>query len=357
MLTSESHAGRKLLVVIKQFVLCLALMMLCCSCSSGRQKLFKELDHPVFWPEPPEKPRVKYIGQLANEDDLKKEVLFAEGFRRIIFGRKDIGVLASPRGLVLDNQERLFIADSSGAVVHMMDLDTREYRQFSELSDEEKLLSPIGLATVDDDIYVSDSVLKKICVFDKQGKCKYSFGSDILQRPSGIAYSPAKQRLYVADTKRHVVDVFDKLGNHLTVLGDRGTGEGFFNFPTYLWIDKEDKLYVTDTLNYRIQVFSSDGKFLMNLGRHGNRPGYFAHPCGLATDSFGNIYVADKQFENFQIFNSQGQTLMAIGGEGDGPGQFWLPAGIFIDGNNRIFVADSFNKRIQIFQLLEGQLP
>lgn len=357
MLTSESHTDKKLLVMIKQFVLCLTLMILCCGCGSERQRLFGELEHPVFWPEPPEKPRIKYLGQLATEDDLKREVSFAESFGQVIFGHEDIGILTSPRGLALDNQNRLFIADSSGSVVHMMDLETRKYRQFSELAGKEKLLSPIGLAVVDDDIYVSDSILGKICVFDAQGDYKFSFGSDILQRPSGIAYNRAQQRLYVADTKRHIIDVFDKQGHHLTEIGSRGSGQGRFNFPTYLWVDKEGKLYVSDTLNYRIQIFTPDGKFLMTLGKHGNRPGYFAHPCGLATDSFGNIYVADKQFENFQIFNHKGQILMAVGGEGHGPGQFWLPAGIFIDSNNRIFVADSFNKRIQIFQLLEGQMP
>lgn len=356
MITSIRYINRKMPAVIKHLVLSLTLIIVCCGCGSGRGRLFDELDQPVVWPESPEKARIKYIGQLSTEDDLKREVSPMAAFRQLIFGRKNIGVLSSPRGLALDNEKKLFIADSSGAVVHMMDLETREYTQFSGLGGKEKLLSPIDLAIVKNDIYVSDSILKKICVFDKQGNYKFSFGSDILQRPSGIAYSHAKQRLYVADTKRHVVDVFDGLGNHLIVLGSRGSGNGNFNFPTYLWIDKDDKLYITDTLNYRIQVFTSDDKFLMNLGRHGNRPGYFAHPCGLATDSFGNIYVADKQFENFQIFNSKGQILMAIGGEGSGPGQFWLPAGIFIDDSNRIFVSDSFNKRIQVFQLLEGKM-
>jgi len=357
MLTSKNHPDRRLVVAIRQIVLCLTLMALCCGCGSGRGILFEQLDTPVFWPAPPEQARIKYLGQLSTEEDLKREVSSIESFGRLIFGRQNIGVLTSPRGLVLDNQQRLFVADSSGAVVHMMDLKKRRYRQFFELAGQEKLLSPIGLAIVNDDIYVSDSILGKICVFDTQGNYKFSFGSDILQRPSGIAYSYTQQRLYVSDTKRHVVDVFDIQGRYLNELGNRGTGQGQFNFPTYLWLDKDDKLYVSDTLNYRIQVFTPDGKFLMMLGRHGNRPGYFAHPCGLATDSFGNIYVTDKQFENVQIFSSQGQILMAFGGEGHGPGQFWLPTGIFVDGDNRIFVADSFNKRIQVFQLLEGEMP
>jgi DNA-binding beta-propeller fold protein YncE len=357
MLTFSGYTDRKPPVAIMQLVLFLALMSLCCSCGSKRGILFGELGQPVFWPGPPEQPRIQYLGQLATEEDLKREVSFTESFGQLIFGAKDVGVLASPRGLALDDQQRLFIADSSGSVVHMMDLETRKYQQFSQLAGEERLLSPIGLAIVENDIYVSDSILGKICVFSRQGDYKFSFGSDILQRPAGIAYSYPQEKLYVADTKRHIINVFDRQGDYLTEFGSRGTGRGQFNFPTYLWVDKEGKLYISDTLNYRVQVLTPDGEVLLILGRHGNRPGYFAHPCGVAADSFGNIYVGDKQFENIQIFNSQGQILMAVGGEGHGPGQFWLPAAIFIDDNNRIFVADSFNKRIQVFQLLESEMP
>jgi DNA-binding beta-propeller fold protein YncE len=357
MLILAGDTDRKIPVAIMQLVLCLGLIFQCCGCGSERGELFSSIAPAVFWPAPPEPPRIKYIGQLTTEEDLKREVSFTESFGQLIFGHKEVGILASPRGLALDDQERLFIADSSGSVIHMMDLTTRKYKQFSQLASEEKLLSPIGLAIVENDVYVSDSILGKICVFSPSGEFKFSFGSDILQRPSGIAYSYPDEKLYVADTKRHVIDVFDRQGRHLDTFGSRGAGQGLFNFPTYLWVDKEGKLYVSDTLNYRVQVLASDGRFLMMFGRHGNRPGYFAHPCGIATDSYGNIYVGDKQFENIQIFNSQGQILMAVGGEGHGPGQFWLPAAIFIDNDNRIYVADSFNKRVQVFQLLETEMP
>ncbi len=357
MLTSVSSTNRKPPVAIKISILCLALIMICCGCGSKRGTLFPPLDQAIVWPELPELPRIEYLGQLTSEDDLKRKVSFVEGLGRALFGREDVGVLINPYGLALDNKERLFIADTSGAVVHIMDFKTRSYRQFFELDKGERLLWPVALVIAGDDIYVSDSVLRKICVFDRQGRYKFSFGSDILQRPSGIAYSRTSDKLYVADTKRHLVTIFDRQGKFLGELGSRGSGRGYFNFPTHLWVDKVGKLYVSDTLNYRIQVFTSDGEFLLAFGQQGDRPGYFAHPCGLATDSFGNIYVVDRKFENIQIFSSQGQILMALGGEGHGPGQFWLPAGIFIDDNDRIFVADPFNKRIQVLQLLEGGMP
>jgi DNA-binding beta-propeller fold protein YncE len=355
MLLSAKSSNLKKPLSVCGLVFYLAVTMFNCGCGSQRGELFVELDRPVLWPPPPEQPRIKHLGLLSSEADLKKEVSGLEAFGQLVFGKDQIGVLNSPRGVILDENERLFIADASGAVIHMMDLRTREYRQFSKLGGELKLLSPIDLTIVNNNIYVSDSILGRICVFDLEGNYKFSFGSDMLRRPAGIAYSTKQQKIYVADTIRHVIDVFDIEGRLLQEIGGRGSGRGYFNFPTYLWIDKADKLYVSDTLNYRIQVFAPDGEVLLTFGQHGNRPGYFAHPCGLATDNSGNIYVSDKQFENIQIFNSQGQILMAVGGEGRGPGQFWLPSGIFIDKKNRIFVADSFNKRIQVLQLLEAQ--
>jgi DNA-binding beta-propeller fold protein YncE len=332
-------------------------MMVATGCSTGRGELYPELDEPLYWPQPPEKARIKYLGQFSTEDDLKREVSSIEALGRLVFGRKEIGVFARPHAVILDDQGKLYIADSSGSVVHIMDLKTRKYIQFYKLNENQRLMSPIGLAVTDEKIFVADSILAKICAFDKQGNYVYSFGTDILQRPSGMAYSQRQQKLYVADTKLHNVTIFDLRGHHLGQLGKQGTEQQQFNYPTHLWVDKEDKLYVSDTLNYQVKIFSPEEKYLLSVGRHGDRPGYFAHPSGLATDSLGNIYVGDKQFENIQIFNSRGEVLMAFGCEGNAPGEFWLPAGIFIDNENRIYVADSFNRRIQVFQLLKGQVP
>ena len=335
----------------------LIVISFCSGCGSNRGVLFPELEKPIFWPEAPEKSRIKYVGQLSAESDLKREVSSMKALGRLIFGRENIGVFSRPHGLMLDEQDRLYIADSTGGVVHMMDMANRKYLQFFELEEDKRLMSPIGIVEANDNLYTADSILSEICVFDRNGIYKFSFGSDVLQRPSGIAYSPRQKKLYVADAKQHAVNMFDTEGKYLGKFGGQENVPEKFHFPTQLWVDGEDKLYVCDTLNYQVRVFGSEGQYLFSIGQHGNRPGYFAHPSGVATDSFGNIYVSDKQFENIQIFNSQGQTLISFGAEGNSEGEFWLPSAIFIDKNNRIYVADSFNRRIQVFQLLEGETP
>ncbi|MHC4356668.1 MAG: 6-bladed beta-propeller [Planctomycetota bacterium] len=345
---SEEHLG-----FLKICTWALLLLAFAGGCARNRGELFFPPDAMVVWPEPPERPRIRYLGTLSTEADLKREVSLGQGLGELFFGKKEIGVLVAPYAVAVDAESRLFAADTAGAVIHIFDLRTRKYKQFSELGGDQKLAKPVGLTLIGDWVYVVDSALRKVCVFDKNGRFIFSFGSDRFARPSGIAYWPGDKTVYVADTAGHTVYAFTVNGKFIRQIGARGVDPGMFNFPTHLSVDSAGTLYVSDTLNYRIQMFTSDGRFMRAFGRQGDRPGNFAHPCGVATDAFGYIYVTDRQFENVQMFNQQGEILMAFGREGTEPGEFWLPAGIFIDRRSRIYVADSFNKRIQIFELLE----
>jgi DNA-binding beta-propeller fold protein YncE len=334
---------------------CAALVLIyAAGCGTPVRQLYERPETELVWPGPPEQARIRYVGLLSTEADLGKKVSWTEGLGRALFGEKRIGVLLGPYAVAIDEKDRLFVTDATGGLVHVFDLVTRDYRQISALEGDEQLLKPVGVTVVDDRIYVADSALHKICVFERDGDYVASFGAERLQRPSGVAYLPAAGAIYVADTARHAVDVFDRDGAYIKSFGSRGLGPGQFNFPTHLCTDNDGRVYVSDTLNYRIQVFTGDGKFLRYFGSQGDRPGNFAHPCGVATDTLGNIYVVDRQFENFQIFDDEGRILMAVGQEGQDMGEFWLPAGICTDRRNRIYVADSFNKRVQIFQLLKG---
>jgi DNA-binding beta-propeller fold protein YncE len=345
---SEKH-----IIFVRLQLLILVLMLLGGGCAGNQGQLLSSPDEMLVWPQPPERPRIRYIGSISTEADLEKQISWTQGLGDLLFGQKKMGVLVAPYAVAMDRHDRLFVTDTTGGVVHAFNLNTRAYKQFTDIPDNMKLSKPVGLAIVDDWIYVVDSALREVCVFDGKGKFRGRFGSERLIRPSGIAYYPEQDELYVSDTGGHVVNVFNKSGDFIRTIGSRGIEAGQFNFPTHIWVDRSGKLYVSDTLNYRVQVFSSQGQFLNMFGEHGDYPGNFAHPCGIATDGFGNIYVTDRQFENVQIFNRQGQILMAFGQEGSQAGQFWLPAGIFIDSRNRIYVADTFNKRIQIFELME----
>ena len=131
-------------------VIIFSLILICGGCGTGQGELFPALTEPLYWPDPPEIPRIKYVGQLSSQDDLKSEVSSMEAFGRLVFGRELIGVFARPHAITIDEDDRLYIADTAGGVVHIMGLKSREYIQFNDLIGDQRLISPIGVVVAGD---------------------------------------------------------------------------------------------------------------------------------------------------------------------------------------------------------------
>ena len=78
--------------------------------------------------------------------------------------------------------------------------------------------------------------------------------------------------VYVCDSLRDAVQVFDADGSPLLVFGTAGSGLGQFWMPSGLYIDSGDYIFVADTYNQRIQVFRYISGREARAGREGKRP-------------------------------------------------------------------------------------
>jgi sugar lactone lactonase YvrE len=176
--------------------------------------------------------------------------------------------------------------------------------------------------------------------------------------PVGLAIDSENRLLYVADTQRDQVLVFDAdTLKKVRELGTTGrnhelTTPGNFSAPTGVALDKDGNLYVTDTMNFRVEIFDGDGKFISQFGQHCDSWGCFAHPKGIAVDSDGHIWVADPMLDLLQIFNKDGQLLAFVGGHGHLPGQFSSLVNVYIDKQNRAFTAEQYPGRVQMFRYI-----
>lgn len=61
-------------------------------------------------------------------------------------------------------------------------------------------------------------------------------------------------RIYVADALHHAIRIFDKGGNDLGELGDKGSADGLFNTPTDIFFMGGNTFAVADKWNDRIQI-------------------------------------------------------------------------------------------------------
>jgi len=131
--------------------------------------------------------------------------------------------------------------------------------------------------------------------------------------------------------------------------GRAGNGPGEFNRPEGLCVDAQDRVYVADSCNHRIQVFSGDGKFLRAYGKAGQGRGDLSYPYDICVDAPGRQYVCEFGNSRIQVFDANDQPLEVLGGPGAAPGQFSNPWGVALDSAGNLYVADSQNHRVQKF--------
>jgi DNA-binding beta-propeller fold protein YncE len=339
-------------IVFILYTCCFLIYALGCA-TKGSQSSFFQIDAEsanLSWPTSPQTARIKYIGTIAAPLETGEQKSWFSSF---LFGKEEpIKVMLRPYGVCTDDN-RVYVTDPGLSIVHIFDLEEKKYFCIDKANDED-LKSPIGIAADSNgDIYISDSVLKRIIIFNREGKyIKEAGSSEMFVRPAGIAID--EDRIYIVDTHAHKVLILSKKdGKFLSAFGGNGTGKGEFNYPTNIFKVKDGSLYITDSLNFRIQIFDRNGNFISSFGKQGDSLGDFSKPKGIAVDSEGHIYIADAHFDNVQIFDKNGKLLLTFGNTGRRDGEFTLPAGVFIDKHDRIYVADSYNNRIQIFQYLK----
>jgi tripartite motif-containing protein 71 len=264
-------------------------------------------------------------------------------------------VLQRPFSVTTDSTHRVFVTDVSAGTVHVFDF---VHSKYSLLRGGDHLRSPLGIAADrDGNIYVSDSSLRRILVYDSRGKFRHylinSRGREsYFDAPRGIAVDLTRERIYICDTPRHMVIMLDKKGHVLARFGKRGGGRGAgeFRYPTQI-VAAGDEIVVMDSGNFRIQILDMRGHFRKEI-----RIGDATNGAGVAVDKDKNIYVTDPQLDRLQVFGHDGQLLYEFGQMGNEVGQFNGISGIWVDSGHCLYVVDTQNKRVQLFQI-NGPYP
>jgi DNA-binding beta-propeller fold protein YncE len=308
---------------------------------------------PLVWPAPPAQGRIRFVRSVSNPRDLGIRPSFWGRVVQAVRGADEVGLLR-PTGVAVRG-ETIYVADPGTQALWLLNAASRQFEPI-RTAGEHSLVSPVAVAaSADGRVYLADSYLARVFAYAPDGAFQWIIGEQALQRPSGLAYDPQSDRLYVADSAAHCVWVFHGDGTPAAVIGERGAGPGQFNFPTHVAVDRQGNLYVNDALGFRIQTFGPDGEPGAIFGHQGDASGDFAASKGVGVDGDGHIYVVDALFDAVQIFDRGGQFLLSFGERGTGRGQFWLPGGLYVDDLNRIYVADLYNQRIQIFEYLEAR--
>ncbi|MTJ49860.1 DUF4347 domain-containing protein [Dolichospermum sp. UHCC 0259] len=212
----------------------------------------------------------------------------------------------------------------------------------------------LAISEAAQDNYAHTLAIPEIAVYSTNSPASKVYRADLIGSsgtgdgqfldPRAIAVD-SQGRIYVGDSHRSDIQVFDKNGNFIRKFGSQGTGDGQFLAPSNMFIavDSNDNIYAVDQEADRVQVFDKDGKFLRKFGSSGTGDGQFVNIIGMGIDQQNNVYVLDNTRKDVQVFKSSGNFLRKFGSPGTENGQFERPVSIALDPKNNVYVTQHYS--------------
>jgi DNA-binding beta-propeller fold protein YncE len=272
----------------------------------------------------------------------------------IIGGRGSaLGQFNKPRSVAVDHEDNLYVVDMTGRV---QKFSSRGEFLLSWQLPQTDLGKPKGMATdTNGNIVVVEPHYQRVNHFAPDGSLVSQWGRPgtnvgELVLPRAVAINSHGDLFLSEYTTVDRVQAF-RAGSHAPFLlfGQPGAGHGEFNRAEGLGFDAQDRLYVADSCNHRIQVFTSAGKWLTTFGSPGRGRGELSYPYDARIDREGRQYVCEFGNSRIQVFDTQHRVVEILGGPGMGPGQFNNPWSIALDSRGNLYVADGGNHRVQKF--------
>ena len=201
------------------------------------------------------------------------------------------------------------------------------------------------------------------------------------QAPYGFGVDPVSGNVYVADTDRRGVDLYDPDGNFILEWGAQGDGPNKFLYPSRVAVRSDGRVYVADTWANQIAVDSVNGTTknvteLGTFGSFGSGPGckmkqphgmaWWYGPDGTASIDDDRLFVVDANNKQIDVYGSDPMAsiygpgcnwLYSFGQAGNGPGQFTGDLrGLAIDADDpesptgaAVYVVDAAGNRVRKF--------
>ena len=291
------------------------------------------------------------------------------------------GELAEPRGVALDAQGRIYVADTANHRIQRFTADGTPDLTIGTLgAGDGQFNEPRGIAVdAQGNIYVADTWNARVVKLNAQGEFVASWGEGqdfgngrVASQTDGTLAGNAAQplgffgprsvavdaqgRVYVADTGNKRVVVTDGDGNFLFQWGAAGAGAGQFDEPVGIAVDAQGLVYVADTWNGRVQVFAPDadgvvsGTPVREIRVIGWAPQTYDDPF-VAVSAGGTVVAGIPAREQLAVYDASGREIVRFGGESSDQIPLGAPGGIVVAADGAIIVADRSNGRIVTFRV------
>ncbi len=217
-----------------------------------------------------------------NSGSMKKgKIALADGYnhRVQIYNsvgkhKKTVNGFYFPNDVIYAKDGKIYVADYDTTLlkgrIHVLDKKWNKLKTISF-----PYVFPYKM-TMDknNNLYFTDRVMDavyKISVGDNPAILKvYSTIDNNNDLKSGIGYNKKTNQIYVTDSYLSHILVFDENLNLVKTMGQFGFGNGDFFMPADVSFNKNaTRMYVADAGNFRVQIFDGNGNFKDSIGQLG----------------------------------------------------------------------------------------
>lgn len=183
--------------------------------------------------------------------------------------------------------------------------------EIRNLPDEFAEFSPIRIISRNGKLYLADLSGNKIVVTDPNGVFREGYDiAPFLVEPDDKAGDEKTIRGFTVDKEGNlfftVPEFFQVFrlspDREIASFGEPGNLPGKFNIVSGIAVDDWGYIYVTDTLRCKVAVFDKDFNFLTQFSQRGLGPGSLIAPKELSVDNKGRIYVSQTRRRGISVF-------------------------------------------------------
>lgn len=239
------------------------------------------------------------------------------------------------QGMCVNDEDKLAVLDTSYGRVHVLNQAFINSFTFGSINE---LLYPTDIDYSSQNYYISDAFGQNIKIYSKAGTYVKTISNGLINTPVGIAVI------------ENYIFVSDYFGNAIYKLDSNGTVLKSFNIssPGGLSTNHKDAIIAISMSEKKCYLFDANLNQTLSF-----KISALSFPSDSAIDSYFNIYIVDRGLSRgtnangrVAVYGKNGAFIKFIGAStsqypNQPDGTFLTPSGIAIDSSNKIYVIDS----------------
>ena len=225
-----------------------------------------------------------YIADMGNS---RIQVVSFDGNFLKRFGQ---GTLKEPWGIAV-TEDNVFVTDSSlDALLQFRKKDYKLMRRTGTQGGREgELTSPKGLCIDNNgDVYVADGNNDRVSVFSKDLKFLNCLGTQQLNYPRDVKVT--QDSVVVLDRSSNCIHFFSRSGELLRSCVTQRL-DGMVYRPEFFCLDLAGNILITDYYHHSIKILSPSGQLIHEIAKRGHGRGELYLPWGISLTQSGTIFV------------------------------------------------------------------